>query len=390
MARGLATKVAQWLVETGEIEEQAAPSIQAIAATCGLLHDVGNPPFGHAGEVAMQGWFRRLLEKDEELLSALGGASSPYAQDFLRYDGNPQTLRLVAHLQMLADSHGLNLTAGTVSALMKYTAASNGVSEDNHEASKPGFFCSEAQLVGEIRALTGTGRNRNPITYLVEASDDVVYSTVDIEDGLRKGVITWDDVKELLQAQAGENVDLVDHLVERSEKYVKDGGLEFSGRSLDEARVQILRTYMIGRHVDAAAAEFQRGYREIMDGTYSGELLARGATAGLREASKRLARESIFQARSILQLEVMGRSVIEDLLDLFWEGAKTAPDKSSEFRRSFPGKLYNLMSANYRMVFESHTKPVDLAYARVQLVADYVAGMTDSFATDLHRQLTNG
>ena len=57
LARGLAIKVSKWLLEQKEIKPGAERQIEAIAATCGLIHDLGNPPFGHAGERAIRGWF---------------------------------------------------------------------------------------------------------------------------------------------------------------------------------------------------------------------------------------------------------------------------------------------------------------------------------------------
>jgi dGTPase len=83
-------------------------------------------------------------------------------------------------------------------------------------------------------------------------------------------------------------------------------------------------------------------------------------------------------------------------MTLFWEGAESAPDESPAFNRSFPGKIYALLSSSYRTLFEDSTRTstsgsVDnLDYLRLQLVADDVAGMTDTFAIRLHQQLKNG
>lgn len=109
VARGLATRSAKWLLDRGEILKGMDRSIEAIAATCGLIHDLGNPPFGHAGEDAIRAWFRKP-ERQECLHASLEGEQQ--VQDFSKFEGNAQSLRLVATLQILADYNGLNLTLG--------------------------------------------------------------------------------------------------------------------------------------------------------------------------------------------------------------------------------------------------------------------------------------
>ncbi len=110
----------------------------AIAATCGLLHDLGNPPFGHSGEDAIQEWFCHHIT--ESKLRELMNDRSELVKDFLLFEGNAQTLRIVAKLQILADFHGLNLTFGTLSALCKYTASSVEAGKSNdHAKSKTGY-----------------------------------------------------------------------------------------------------------------------------------------------------------------------------------------------------------------------------------------------------------
>ena len=188
VARGLGIAVGKWLLDERLIEPGMERSVEAISATCGLIHDLGNPPFGHSGEEAICHWFDSRFGR-----SGLGGAlhgNSQLIQDFLRFGGNAQSLRLLTKLQILADYNGLNLTFGTLSASCKYIAPSHESGDKgNHAKSKPGYFASENGVVKQIRERTGTGDARNPITYLVEAADDIVYSVADIEDAVKKGVL---------------------------------------------------------------------------------------------------------------------------------------------------------------------------------------------------------
>ena len=172
MARG----IGNWLLKEEEINENQRDSIEIIATTCGLIHDLGNPPFGHAGEKAIQEWFRNQ-GKDSDFFEFDCGPkkAEQLKKDFLEFEGNAQTIRLISKLQVLADFHGLNLTCATISAACKYIASSNKISKDFHEKSKLGYFASEQELMEKVQEDTGTKDMRNPIAYIVESADDIAY-----------------------------------------------------------------------------------------------------------------------------------------------------------------------------------------------------------------------
>src|ERR1017187_7319416 len=182
VAKDLTHAAAKWMSENPKIgiDAKDASNIETIAATCGLIHDLGNPPFGHAGETAIGSWFK-AKEKELGLFKFKGGAGSArkaqLKNDFLLFEGNAQTMRLLSKLQLLVNTYGLNFTYGTLSAACKYTAGSDRCDSESriHEITKPGFFASENELIEQVRANTGTGLFRNPITFLVEAADDIVY-----------------------------------------------------------------------------------------------------------------------------------------------------------------------------------------------------------------------
>jgi dGTPase len=385
VARDLARQAARWMVSQG-LAPELAPHVETIAATCGLIHDLGNPPFGHAGEQAIAQWCERLFEKEPNLTK---GWSEQMRQDFLRFEGNAHTIRLVSRLQVLADDFGLNFTCGTLSAACKYTAAADAVVEKGkgpHHATKPGYFATETDLIRKVRDQTGTGASRNPITYLVEACDDMVYSTVDVEDGVKKGVVDWGTVaKELTDAAR----DQVAPCVSWAEQYIGRARPPLRGPAHGEAMAQAFRTAVIARAVPTVLEEFQKQYPAIMDGSYGGELVTGCSAAPLIAACKRFAARYIYCAPQTLQLELLGRRVIHDLMDLFWEAASVCDGSSST--KKFPGKCYALLSANYRSVFEKALERQEMPanYCRLQLVTDYVCGMTDTFACTLHRRLTN-
>ena len=415
--------------EEKELSSEEINQVRSIAETCGVLHDLGNPPFGHAGEKAMQGWFKKAFnrysvdDRDQRVHSiidthtqsdkihSLGDYLKSHSEDdltkdFLEFDGNAQTIRLVTKLQMLADFSGLNLTAGTLAAALKYTARSDDINENFHPKEKPGFFFSEIDVVKAVREATDLGKLRHPIAYIVEACDDMVYSVVDIEDGIKKQVIGWKDLEEAFKGnETGERLlkeadNNMDDRLKKANPY--SNNLSVQGR--DEARAQLFRTYAIGEHVAAAAEEFVEHYNVIMNGTYGsehgeGELLKDSKTSSFLKICKTFAREEIFSSSSIITRESKGRHIISDLMDFFWEGARHTRWESGEVKveGDFAKRAYNLMSENYKLVFERDMslERVDQTglpreYRQLQLVADYICGMTDSFAQSLHKSLYNG
>ena len=392
VARGLATATSKWLLEKGKIDTGMDRQIEAIAATCGLIHDLGNPPFGHSGEDAIREWFRKRFGVSG-LQDKLGG-NEHLAKDFLLFEGNAQTLRIVAKLQVLADFHGLNLTFGTLSANCKYTASSIEADDKHadHARHKPGYFASEVNLIETIRRETGTGDARNPITFLVEAADDIVYSVADIEDGIKKGILTWAKLEEELRADKRITA-LVGELLSRKDTILKAGRDAVPTDLPDDVHGTAFRTAAIGVLIKGTLAAFQQNYESIMAGAFTNELVTVGAIADLVELFKRIGRQHIYCTPSNLKLELMGRRIIHDLLDMFWEGAEVLPLDGKLKPKKFPGKLGLLLSSNYRKVFCHFVEAqpeLPVFYHRLQLVTDYICGMTDSFAKRLHAELTNG
>lgn len=389
VARGLGTAIGRWLLDSKQIQPGWDRAIEAITATCGLIHDLGNPPFGHAGEDAIRFWFAGRIgkEKLEELLDG----NSQLVNDFLNFEGNAQSLRLVGKLQILADFHGLNLTFGTLSASCKYTAASHEADSDaeDHASSKPGYFASENELVQSIRDATGTENSRNPLTFLVEAADDIVYSVADIEDGVKKGILTWDGLK--AEIDEGDEP-VVKETLERLDKILKAGTDSIPPDLPDDIYASAFRTAAIATLVPSVVEVFKAKYDDIMAGTYGGELVQDSSAAVLVERLKGIGRSRVYCTPSTLKLELMGRQVIGDLMDVFWEGAQFLPVDKAPKTKTFQGKAAALLSNNYRRVFQNSISERKLpeTYHRFQLVTDYVCGMTDSFAKRLHAELMNG
>lgn len=393
VARGLAISIGKWLLERQQIEAGMERQIEAIAATCGLIHDLGNPPFGHAGEDAIREWFKKrgVARLREEL-----NGDEQRVQDLLQFEGNAQTLRLLSKLQILADFNGLNLTFGTLSAACKYVSASHEANKDHHDhaRTKPGFFTSENELINRIREETGTGAARNPIAFIVEAADDIVYSVADIEDGIKKGIITWREIEAMLNdSEKKHSAGTVPRILDFKETILKAGRETVPKNLSDDVHGSAFRTASIAILVPDAVATFKKYYKEIMDGNYTGELVLDGDCKAYVEALKEIGRRWIYCTPSTLKLELMGRNIIHDLMDLYWEGAETLSTDGVVQTKNFAGRAGALISPNYRQVF-CHFALADAAgndrFHRYLLVTDQVCGMTDTFAKRIHSEIKNG
>ncbi len=395
IARNMARGIGNWLLEKEEIDSEQRDSIEIIATTCGLIHDLGNPPFGHAGEKAIQEWFKcqdsSFLEFGCEPEKA-----KQLKRDFLEFEGNAQTIRLISKLQVLADFHGLNFTCATMSAACKYIASANEITEDLHGKSKLGYFTSEQELIEKIQEETGTKDIRNPIAYIVESADDIAFSVVDIEDGVKKGVISWDVLKENLEeefveASKGDSKSdsgMLELCFSKADDYLKkaDPSILKKGKPHDNAMAQAFRVFVIIESAKAIEKAFKEKYKDIMNGDYPNELYKDSEAGALIEACKEVGIKYIYCSKETLKLELMGRRVIHDLMDIFWEGA------SSKDKKGFAGKIYDLTSRNYRVVYNKVMKEKELPakYCSMQLMTDYICGMTDTFACTLHKRLNNG
>lgn len=184
-------------------------NLPALLAAIGLAHDLGNPPFGHKGEKAMSLWFENKYEEIKNKFSKESNNEEgkkylievdKYIMDFTKFDGNSQTFRLVTKLQIINDSFGLNLTYATLASLIKYPRSSYYQGENEKYWDKHGFFYSEADIVDEVWHETGLKENvRHPLTYIMEACDDIAYSVLDAEDTIKKGLASINDLFHFLK-----------------------------------------------------------------------------------------------------------------------------------------------------------------------------------------------
>lgn len=200
LGRTLANKIAYKLNKNGQLSDENILPLVAIVENACLLHDIGNPPFGHFGEDAIKEWAKNILEyipknlehipknlkknKNDELLEEL-------ITDFKEFDGNPQGLRIITKLHPDFDQHSLNLTYSTLLSMIKYPRTPITNETDKGKFKKAGYFHTEKNIVEEIHEkLEIPLGSRYPFVYIMEAADDIAYCMSDIADGIEKGIIT--------------------------------------------------------------------------------------------------------------------------------------------------------------------------------------------------------
>jgi len=364
--------------ESGAFLQRGIP---AMLAAIGLVHDLGNPPFGHQGEYAIQSWFKSRSD------IFLDGRSVEEAGDFFTFDGNAQTVRLVTKLQILNDKFGLNLTYGTLAALIKYPVPICGV--DKGQWKKQGYFKSEQEIVEDIWGETGLSQGvRHPLTYVMEACDDIAYSVLDAEDTVKKGLASYYDLLRYLKSQCFDD-EVAKEVISKSES--SSTSFESSGLSpqeLNECSMQMFRVFSITAMVNSVVDEFS----SRVEGLLKGECLYKGIisvskSAILCGALKKFDLEYGFKHKSVLELELRGNSYITEVMDMLWVGVHGRLDKAESSNTPFGKYVYSRISENYRRIFEDEKNELPVRYKEAQLLADSISGMTDSYLIALHSEL---
>lgn len=359
-------------------------SIPSILAAVGLAHDLGNPPFGHKGEYAIQEWFRRKSELPENPLSQLSQAQQ---QDFLLFEGNAQTFRILTRLQLLNDDFGLDLTYATLAAVTKYPAPSNGRDPGYLPRKKHGYFQSEVEIISEVWDRTGLREGlRHPFTYLMEACDDIAYTVMDAEDAVKKGLVSFSDLMAYLDQHCS-----ADELAKRVVKSARDKHEEYrretlSPSELNDISMQRFRVYAIAEMVGAATQAFEKHRAEIEAGTLKIDLLAASNAGKFRDCLKNFDVQHAYRHRSVLAVEATGTKTIWGLMDILWMAITLRKDPSklgSQRNTPFLAYAYERISENYRRIFESGKNSMPARYKEAQLLTDMISGMTDTFAVDL-------
>lgn len=380
-----------------DIDEVKTSKICSILECAGLIHDIGNPPFGHFGEDFIRDWFRNnlpLIEFRGQTLDKV--LSEQMLGDLYHFEGNAQALRLLSKLHFLVDENGMNLTYPLLNTIIKYPVSSLGINKKsgNIKDKKMGYYYADKDIFEDITSSTGAGGCRHPLAFILEAADDIAYKTADIEDAVKKGFITYDRLLDDLKhryivkcADSGEREEY-DRAVEKLEGcYSK--AVENGISSPEQNAVQRWVIYLQGVLLKCAAFGFTKNYREIMEGTFTKELLAVSHGNALACALGDMAVRYVFRSKEIFKLEIAAGRIYDFLLGSL---VKAAVVYDTDLPSSaVDGKIMALVSENYIRAYRTFSEgrpEEEKLYLRLLLVTDYICGMTDSYAKKLYQELS--
>ena len=343
-----------------------------VQAAC-LAHDIGNPPFGHAGEYAIRDWF---LHPERQLV--LQHLSVDERLDITTYEGNAQGFRLLVRNEHHPDMGGMRLTCATLGAFMKYpwlAAHSNDVNSKMASTQKFGCFYSEAAQLEELAACLHLPRSeqhdgfaRHPLAYLLEAADDICYALIDLEDGVHLNMLNYPDVAAILYELIGE----------------RPTNISLPSKVSIRQSLASLRARAMMRLVNTVTDAFVANSETMLAGTLAGSLFAHcdpSVQRGITQA-KQLAREQIFNHPSKVRMELMANQCLHRLLDAFmplaWTALATTP-KSFEQQR-----LLILLQPH---LDEQRRILSDNIYHNILNILDFITGMNDHEAYRLAQEL---
>jgi len=335
-----------------------------VSAAC-LAHDMGNPPFGHSGEKAIQSFF-----SEGAGLPLRSMLSERFWSDITHFEGNANAFRLLAHRFRGRREGGFVMTYSTLASIVKYPFASDAAGKKG----KFGFFRSEEgayQKISEELGLTCLSKSgeplryvRHPLVYLVEAADDICYEIMDIEDAHKLKILSYTDTASLLLRFFDD--DRRQQIMQR----ISDEGIDD-----ENEQVVYMRARVIGELEHQCVKAFVDHEEDILNGTLEGSLiehiepLQRDAYKICTDVSK----EKIYRSKPVLDVELSGYRIIETLMEQLVDAA-VRPD------------LYHSKQLIMRVSSQYDIDSPDLE-TRLMAVIDYISGMTDVYALDIFQKI---
>lgn len=413
LGRYLADEIGQRLADKKMIDALEQSALVNFVETACLMHDIGNPPFGHFGEAAIQEWFRQngkncLMESigiPENHAEVSIDQSHRALADFHEFDGNPQGLRIVTRLQWNTDAYGLNLTKTSLGAFLKYVRSPTEEPSWNF-TKKPGFFITEEDIVKQVWQQFGYDRpQRFPLAYIMEAADDIAYCISDLEDSFEKKIIQEEialpNIEKRYQASKFPDDAPCHADICRALKAVIDTRMNEK-----EFTYTDFRTMLSASIVRYAAQRFADNQDKISSGELNSLLPEDEPPGCILKVLKDFCREYVYTHESIQRVEIAGFNAISGLLNQFrplltasrdrFEAALRGESKDREGKRILvESKLLKLFPPKYLKVYHhqlgSHANGNGDKFtewnARAHLVVDFISGMTDDFAMTTYRTL---
>ena len=334
----------------------------AIVASASLAHDIGNPPFGHSGEKSIGQYFisgpgkkfKDILNKKE-------------FQDLCDFEGNANGFKILTQSRPGREG-GLRLSYATLGTFVKYPKESLPVKPSSNISDKKyGFFQNEKNTYVDIANELGLlkddgGYNRHPLTFLVEAADDICYTIIDFEDGINLGLVQEDYALEYL-------INLVRDSI-NTEKY------NTLNNTID--RVSYLRALSINTLINEAVQIFIENEDDILSGNFNVSLLKKSKYKPQISDIIKISIEKIYESKEVIEKEVAGYNIINKLLDTF----------ISSVNRYYEGNQTSYDDLILKLLPSTTNLNHDNLYSRLLEICHYVASLSDRKALNVYNKIT--
>ena len=348
-----------------ELKDTLVEEIGTIVSAACLAHDLGNPPFGHSGEKAIQTFFS---EGPGQKIKSM--VSSEFWDDITHFEGNANAFRILTHRFKGRRQGGFVMTYSMLASIVKYPFAS--CLAGNH--GKFGFFASEAESYRKIADELGIFCKsapgeplkyaRHPLVYMVEAADDVCYEIMDIEDSHKLKILSFAETEHLLLSFFDEDIQ------QKIRQRIIDEEL-----TDENEKVVYMRASVIGKLENECVAAFLAHEEEILAGTFKGSLIdhiSERQKKAYKECEK-ISYSKIYQSKPVLDIELSGYKIMATLMEVFVEAAVNPS-------RFYSKQLLRRVSSQYDIENESLEE-------RIMAVIDYISGMTDIYALDIYQKI---
>ncbi len=330
----------------------------AIVAAASLAHDIGNPPFGHSGEKAIGEYFS--IGKGQKFKEQL---NEKQWQDLIDFEGNANGFSVLTATRP-GVSGGLRLTYAVLGAFMKYPKESLPKKPTKNIADKKyGFFQTDKMFFQEVASELGMipnksgndiGYERHPLAYLVEAADDICYTIIDFEDGINLGLVSEDFALEYLIKLVKDSID--------SKKY--------NELITKEDRISYLRALAIGSLINDAVKIFIENEEDILKGNFPFALTEKSKYKAQMDDIIKLSIKNIYQSREVIEKELTGYQIINNLLDKFITAYNNKNDSKTT---NFDELLLKILPEKYHQEKEN-------LYERLLHICHFISMLTDGNA----------
>ena len=348
-----------------ELKDTLVEEIGTIVSAACLAHDLGNPPFGHSGEKAIQTFFS---EGPGQKIKSM--VSSEFWDDITHFEGNANAFRILTHRFKGRRQGGFVMTYSMLASIVKYPFAS--CLAGNH--GKFGFFASETESYRKIADELGIFCKsapgeplkyaRHPLVYMVEAADDICYEIMDIEDSHKLKILSFAETEHLLLSFFDEDIQ------QKIRQRIIDEEL-----TDENEKVVYMRASVIGKLENECVAAFLAHEEEILAGTFEGCLIdhiSERQKKAYKECEK-ISYSKIYQSKPVLDIELSGYQIMATLMEVFIEAAVNPS-------RFYSKQLLRQVSSQYDIENENLEE-------RIMAVIDYISGMTDIYALDIYQKI---